>query len=198
MNCAADRLLALLHRDILAVELPGAEARLEILAQHHCDAAFAVAGAVVGHDADALGHALVVDEDRHDDGMGIDRGAAVQRAVFQLQRAGDVVLLVVIGEGDLAQAGGFGCALRPVAEALELDRDRAAIGAAGDDRGGAVGDQRSRAGRAGRPRWRSPARSPHPAPPRCRQAGQARHRQQQHRHRPDPSPAPMPHHLSFR
>ena len=136
----ADRLLALPHRNILAGEVPRPEARLEILAQHHCDAAIIVAGVVVGDDADALDNGLVVDEDRDDDGMSIDRGAAREGAVFKLHRTSDVVLLVVIGEGDLAQPRGLGRTFLPVAEALELDRDRAAIGAAGDDRGGAVGD----------------------------------------------------------
>src|SRR5262249_10583170 len=57
----ADLLFARLHRDILAVEVPGAELPLEIADQIHGAATVVVAGAVIGRDTDALRYALVVD-----------------------------------------------------------------------------------------------------------------------------------------
>src|SRR6185437_6376205 len=99
-----ERLLAVGWRHLLASELPVAEAGLEVLLERGGAAPVADRSVVVGNDADALGDALVVNQYRNDDRMRVNRGARLEEPVFELERLGDVGLLVVIFEADLVEA----------------------------------------------------------------------------------------------
>lgn len=104
----ADRLFALFHRDIGAAQGPLGGARLEIAYQRESGSAYTVTDAVIRDDSAALHDARWIDKQRHDHGMRIDRGAALEKLVFHLQRLRDVVLFIVIVELNLAQAGWLG------------------------------------------------------------------------------------------
>src|SRR5262249_56907762 len=101
------------------------------LAQVDLDQLVAVLGTRIRHDTDAAEHARLVEQRRHDHGKArFGRAGPTRHLARQILGAGDVFVLVVVFEIDLAQARGLGWAAAEIVPAAQLRTRRPALRAA--------------------------------------------------------------------